>query len=191
MTCCLQKRNWIQCMLCLYRFFVVPLAFVCTCQFVSACHALDLNTKSAHQNMSAESVPLQKAEITESQKTEKPAWHGTVKDGDPLDSATDIYSESLSKPAGISEYQGLVFCIVEIPMIEGEDDDFVYEMDGMLQEKEMLQKHYRLPSGFQLQRRVLENRIDDDYDYFRYATVYRMKDIQALQQLGSIDLLEK
>ena len=161
---------------------MIPLVFVCICQFVSACHASDSGTKTVQQNIAeVSSDSLQETEMIEVHKTRTPVWRGIIKGEDPLDSAADIYSESPSKPTGISEYQGLVFCIVELPLDEGQDD-LSFEMDGMLMEKEMLRKHYQLSASFQLQRRVLENRLDYDSDCFRYATVYRLKDIQSLQK---------
>ena len=163
------------------RFLVIQLIFVCTCHFVSACHSPASDTKPMQQNLSAGSIPAQKAEKTVIRETKKAIWSGTVDEEDPLNSAPDIYDENPSNPAGIHEYQGLVFCIVEIPMDEEHSDARYYQMQAMLKEKDMLQKHYHLPSEFRLQKRILENRKDDDFIYFRYATVYRLKDIQALQ----------
>ena len=197
-------------MLCL-PWCLVPLIFVCSCQFISACQSSVSDTEakasqqqtlsadpveagtqlrssgaeaSQQQTLSADPVPSQEtAEEKKMQETKTPAavWCGNVQGEDPLVSAADIYSESPSKPAGIYEYQGLVFCIVEIPFDEDHEEKRYYQRQGLVLEKEMLRKHYQLPAEFQLQCRILENRIDDDFVNYRYATVYRLKDIQALQ----------
>ena len=173
------------------RYFMIPLVLVCTCQFASACQSSVLDEKSVQQG--ADPVPVSatvKEEKTDPVPASSPVkkekaeavWHGSVREEDPLDSAADIYSESPSNPAGIYEYQGLVFCIVEVPLEKNHVDKLYYQKYGMLGVKEMLRKKYRLPSEFQLQGRVLENRKDDDFVHFRYAMVYRLKDIQALQK---------
>lgn len=177
------------------HFIVIPLVFVCTCHLVSACSSSDSDTKAFQQNLSAapasvsaaqhvdstvqETRPAQKSEP---QKKRTAVWRGTVKEEDPLDSAADIYSESPSNPAGIYEYQGLVFCILELPLVADHEEKRYYQMQGLVLEKDEIQKHYHLPSNFNLQRRVIENRKDFDSGCYRYATVYRLKDIQALQK---------
>lgn len=169
---------------CLNHCTVVSLIFICTCQFVSACHSSASGKETLGQSLSAEPVMLQSTEkkAATAPITPVPVWHGIVQDVDPLAAAADIYSKSPSNPAGISEYQGLVFCIIELPQDDVVTDDLLYEMDAMLQEKEMLRKRYNLPADFNLQRRVLENRMNFNSDCYRYATVYRLKDIQALRK---------
>ena len=175
------------------RYFMIPLVLVCTCQFASACQSSVSDEKSVQQESGTSPVPVsatvkeEKADPVPASSTVKKekaeaVWRGSVREEDPLDSAADIYSESPSNPAGIYEYQGLVFCIVEVPLENDHVDKLYYQKYGMLGVKEMLRKKYQLPSEFQLRGRVLENRKDDDFVHFRYAMVYRLKDIQALQK---------
>ena len=68
------------------------------------------------------------------------------------------------------------------PFLIASQDSWYYESKAIPKEKQQLQKHYQLPASFSLQRRVMENQKDENLVYYRYATVYRLKDIQALQK---------
>lgn len=172
-------------MICLIRLVIAPLIFACVCQFASSCKDFSSDTNSGLP-AELEPVPVSDPVSPENapatakpEKTFNTVWVGDVSGENPLDSAADIYSDSPVHPAGIYEYQGLVFCIVDIPLSQDTDDESLYEMEGMLKEKTMLREHYNLPASFLLQRRVLENEMGDTS--YRYATVYKLKDIQALQ----------
>ena len=189
-------------MVCLDRFSIIPLVFACVCQFFSACNVSGSDAKDLQSCLSSEPQtvqvsekvkPVQESEkaktVQEAEKTKpvqakkpEPVWVGNVNTEDPLGSAADIYYGSPSNPAGVFEYQGLVFCIVDIPLSGELDDDSFYEMEGMLEEKKQLQNHYDLSAISRLNRRVLENQMGDAS--YRYATAYKLKDIQALQAAG-------
>lgn len=202
-------------MVCFDRFSIVPLLFACVCQFVSACYVSGSEVKDVQPGVSSDPKTVQVSETAktvqepekqkpvqepEKQKTAQepekqkpvqakktePVWVGKVTTEDPLRSAADIYYGSPSNPPGVYEYQGLVFCIVTIPLPQDSDwdldDDMFYEMDGMLEERKLLQNRYKLSTISRLDRRVLENQMDDTC--YRYVTAYSLKDIQALQTSG-------
>ena len=77
-------------------------------------------------------------------------------------------------------YQGLVLIVVEVRL----DQEYDIEPEGiaMLRENHLLRSHYHLPENFSIDRNLLENREDDDGIFYRYVTVYRLKDIQKLLQ---------
>lgn len=177
-------------MICLHHFIIVPLLF-CICQLTSACRLPNSDKTTVQPDSPAELEPSQVSSTTGTVQgpVKNAVWVGEVNQADPLDSAADIYDNSPSNPPGVFEYKGLVFCIVELPLSYDLDDDFSFEMDAKLETLHQLQKVYKLSSISRLEARGVENQIDDDV--YRYVTVFRLKDIQALQAAGGIAPDEK
>lgn len=103
-----------------------------------------------------------------------------VSSDDPLDDSDDIYAENENLCQGIYEYQGLVFVVIEIDL--SQKHEIEPEGVAMLQEKDILCKKYDLPKKFMIYRKILENGENVAGTFYRYTTVYRLKDILALRQ---------
>lgn len=169
-------------MICFHQFIIVPLLF-CVCQLTSACHGSGAKGVQPVSLSDPDLTQVSQTTGTVQAPVRKAVWVGEVNQEDPLESAADIYSNSPSNPPGVSEYKGLVICIVELPLPEDfDDDDFSLEMEAKMETFHQLQKVYKLSSISGLEARGLENQMDDDV--YRCVTVFRLKDIKALQAAG-------
>ena len=91
--------------------------------------------------------------------------------------AIEIYDSSPKASQGIYLYEGLVFVIV---CIDTNKENIEYlEGTAMLRTADLLRKHYPgLPYQFRIRNRIVEKTYDYDSGIYRYATVYREKDIE-------------
>lgn len=90
--------------------------------------------------------------------------------------AGEIYDSAAKVPQGLYHHDGLVFVIICIDT--GKENIEYPEGTAMLRTVAMLREHYTgLPQKFYIRHRVLEKEFDEDTGIYRYATVYREKDI--------------
>ena len=91
--------------------------------------------------------------------------------------AIEIYDSSPKASQGLYRYEGLVFVIV---CIDTNREKLQYlEGTSMLRTAAILRKHYPgLPPTYHIRNRLVEKTFDDDTGVYRYATVYREKDIK-------------
>ena len=93
---------------------------------------------------------------------------------------TNLPTQTDSSPKasqGLYRYEGLVFVIV---CIDTNREKLQYlEGSAMLRTAAILRKHYPgLPPTYHIRNRLVEKTFDDDTGVYRYATVYREKDIK-------------
>ncbi|MBQ6471013.1 MAG: hypothetical protein IJJ33_03435 [Victivallales bacterium] len=93
--------------------------------------------------------------------------------------AMEIYESSPSAPQGVYHWQGLVYVIVTI---DTNKEKLKYlEGTAMLRVQSLLCGDYQfLPRNFTLRNRVLEKGLDDETGVYRYAVVFRERDIRKL-----------
>lgn len=91
--------------------------------------------------------------------------------------AVEIYDSSPKASQGVYRYDGLVFVII---CIDTNKENIAYlEGTAMLRTADLLRKHYPgLPYQFRIRNRIVEKTHDYDSGIYRYATVYREKDIE-------------
>lgn len=91
--------------------------------------------------------------------------------------AVEIYDSSPKASQGVYHCQGLVYVIV---CIDTNKEKIKYlEGTAMLRTVALLRKYYpELPPKFNIRNRVVEKLLDDETGRYRYATVYREKDIK-------------
>ena len=91
--------------------------------------------------------------------------------------AIEIYDSSPKASQGVYLYDGLVFVIV---CIDTNKENIEYlEGTAMLRTAYLLRKYYPgLPYKFRIRNRIVEKIHDYDSGIYRYATVYREKDIK-------------
>ena len=91
--------------------------------------------------------------------------------------AVEIYDSSPKASQGVYRYDGLVFIII---CIDTNKENIAYlEGTAMLRTADLLRKHYPgLPYQFRIRNRIVEKTYDYDSGIYRYATVYREKDIE-------------
>ena len=91
--------------------------------------------------------------------------------------AVEIYDSSPQASQGVYRCQGLVYVIV---CIDTNRETIEYlEGTAMLRVVALLREYYPgLPPEFRIRSRVVEKRFDEDTGIYRYAVVYRERDIQ-------------
>ena len=95
--------------------------------------------------------------------------------------AVEIYDSSPKASQGVYRYDGLVFVII---CIDTNKENIEYlEGTAMLRTADLLRKHYPgLPYQFRIRNRIVEKTHDYDSGIYRYATVYREKDIERKEK---------
>ena len=108
----------------------------------------------------------------------KPVFAPTYKSEEPdkYYDAIEIYDSSPKAPQGVYQHDGLVFVVV---VIDPRKEDIEYlEGTAMLRTVALLRKSYPgLPPKFYIRNKVVEKEEDYNTGIYRYATVYREKDI--------------
>lgn len=153
------------------KFFIV-LSLIFT---ITGCSTLQQKTSS---------TPLDKKIIAKNQSfTPNIPFNPTFisKEIDTYIDAIEIYDSSSQHLQGLYHYQNLVFVIISI---DTKKEDIQYlEGTAMLRTKVLLKQHYpNLPTSYRLRNKIVEKTLDDDTGIYRYATVYRKKDIEKLLQ---------
>ena len=90
--------------------------------------------------------------------------------------AAEIYDSSPKASQGLYRYEGLVFVII---CIDTNEENIKYlEGSAMLRTADLLRTHYPgLPARFHIRNKLVEKSNNLDTGIYRYATVYREKDI--------------
>ncbi len=122
-------------------------------------------------------VPSAKSSPTPTSQKKLFAPTFTSTEADTYFDAVEIYDSSPQAPQGVYHYQGLVFVIV---CIDTNKEKIKYlEGTAMLRTVAFLRERYPdLPPKFRIRNRVVEKILDDETGIYRYATVYREKDIR-------------
>lgn len=152
---------------------VVLLVLVLLC-----CGCSSLTEKSGNRNIAASdvSVPVVKTVAF------APSYKSTAEDK--FHDAVEIYDSSPKASQGVYRYENLIFVIV---CIDTNKEDIEYlEGTAMLRAAALLRRYYpELPQRFRVRSRIVEKGDEDDSGIYRYAAVYREKDIKRLLPVRS------
>ena len=106
-----------------------------------------------------------------------PTFKSKLEDAYP--DAFDIYDSSPRASQGVYRCSGLVFVIVVIDT-RREQLEYV-EGTAMLRAKALVREAFpTLPSYFKARSRLVEKELDDDTGIYRYALVFRERDIKRI-----------
>ena len=98
---------------------------------------------------------------------------------DKYSEAIEIYESSPKVSQGVYFFEGLVFVVVEIDTRQ-ENIEYL-EGTAMLRSIALLHSHFDiLPQNFKVRNRLVEKEFDKKSGIYRYAVVYREKDIEKL-----------
>lgn len=104
-----------------------------------------------------------------------PTYKSTA--ADKYSEALEIYESSPKASQGVYLHEGLVFVIICIDTKKEEIEHL--KGTAMLRTVALLRECYpQLPPNFFIRRRLMERELNDDTGIYRYATVYREKDIK-------------
>ena len=142
--------------------FLFALLLVC-----SGCSTLSVTQEDEHTDSSAKDIQIQKIVFSPTYKSDE---------SDKYYDAIEIYDSSPKASQGLYNYEGLVFVII---CIDTNKENIEYlEGTAMLRTAALLRQHYpNLPSRFHIRNRIVDKYQDYDTGIYRYATVYREKDI--------------
>lgn len=149
------------------RFFIL-LFFLIFC-----CGCSSLNTAAPPQQSPDVSLETKKTE-PKRHVGFTPNYKSTSKDN--YFDAIQIYDSSPKASQGVYRHEGLVFVII---CIDTQKENLKYlEGTAMLRVVALLREKYpELPAKFYIRNRVVEKVFDDESGIYRYAQVFREKDI--------------
>ena len=151
--------------------------YVIYCMFLALLCAGCATTDMA-QNPQSKGLSTAMEQCNTEQKIEfSPDYQSNLTDKYP--EAIEIYESSPKVSQGVYFFEGLVFVVVEIDTRQ-ENIEYL-EGTALLRSMALLRSHFNiLPQNFKVRNRLVEKEFDKKSGIYRYAVVYREKDIEKL-----------